>query len=674
MTSQQTPAPARRPIRELPDELISQIAAGEVVERPASVVRELVDNAMDAGAQTITLRLMGGGTRLISVEDDGGGIAPDELATALKRHATSKIGNLDELESVMTMGFRGEALAAINSVSELTLLSRMDGQPTAFALDGRTGEIRPAARAVGTTVEVKELFFSTPARRKFLKSDSTELAHCIEAVRRHALARPDVGFAIWHEGKLVEQWRVHPGAAGLEQRLADVLGEEFVAQSIAVEYNAGPLKVIGRAGLPDAARSRPDHQFAYVNGRFVRDKVVMHGARSAYEDVLHGHKQPAYALFMQIDPTLVDVNVHPTKIEVRFRDSRAVHQAVRHALENALAAPRSQNLSEEAGSSASDFDLKAPVAKALPESASWQQGGMAFERPAPSSFNAPAYKPADFLRSRVDGEQAMADLKALWQPAADYRSDGNPYEKGGEQAAAHAAEAAGMWEAAPAAEGDSRAGARSHTNASPPVAPLPEGDWPLGRAVAQLHGVYILAENKQGLVVVDMHAAHERIVYERLKNQLNTPDGDGPRIASQPLLIPATFAATPTEVATAEACAEALEQLGLEISPLSAKTLAVRAVPTSLAQGDAVELARSVLAELAQHDASTVVQRAQNEILATMACHGAVRANRRLTLDEMNGLLRQMEETERSDQCNHGRPTWRQMTMRDLDALFLRGR
>uniref|UniRef100_UPI0025C2D83E DNA mismatch repair endonuclease MutL n=1 Tax=Limnohabitans sp. TaxID=1907725 RepID=UPI0025C2D83E len=606
MTIQQTPAPARRPIRELPDELISQIAAGEVVERPASVVRELVDNAMDAGARSITLRLMGGGTRLISVEDDGGGIAPDELATALKRHATSKIGNLDELESVMTMGFRGEALAAINSVSELTLLSRMDGQPTAFALDGRTGEIRPAARAVGTTVEVKELFFSTPARRKFLKSDSTELAHCIEAVRRHALARPDVGFAIWHEGKLVEQWRVHPGAAGLEQRLADVLGEEFVAQSIPVEYHAGPLKVIGRAGLPDAARSRPDHQFAYVNGRFVRDKVVMHGARSAYEDVLHGHKQPAYALFMQIDPTLVDVNVHPTKIEVRFRDSRAVHQAVRHALENALAAPRSQNLNDEAASSASDFDLKASVAKALPESASWQQGGMAFERPATSNFSAPAYKPADFLRPRVDGEQAMADLKALWQPS---------------QPSPHAAEAAGVWEAAPAAEANSRAGAASQTETGSaaaaqgdslagassyratetPAAPLPEGDWPLGRAVAQLHGVYILAENKQGLVVVDMHAAHERIVYERLKKQLNAADGEGPRIASQPLLIPATFAATPTEVATAEACAEALAQLGLEISPLSAKTLAVRAVPTSLAQGDPVELARSVLAELSQH-------------------------------------------------------------------------
>ncbi|PUE61584.1 DNA mismatch repair protein MutL [Limnohabitans sp. 2KL-17] len=669
MTSQHTPAIARRPIRELPDELISQIAAGEVVERPASVVRELVDNAMDAGAQSITLRLIGGGTRLISVEDDGSGIAPDELSVALKRHATSKIGNLDELESVMTMGFRGEALAAINSVSELVLVSRMDGQPTAFALDGRTGEISPAARSVGTTVEVKELFFSTPARRKFLKSDGTELAHCIEAMRRHALARPDVGFAIWHEGKLVEQWRVHPGAAGLAQRLADVLGEEFVAQSIPIEYHAGPLKVIGRAGLPDAARSRPDHQFAYVNGRFVRDKVVMHGARSAYEDVLHGQKQPAYALFMQIDPTLVDVNVHPTKVEVRFRDSRAVHQAVKHALENALAAPRSQNLADAPSDTDSDFELKTvPAPKAVPESAAWTQGGMAFERPSPSSFNAPAYKPADFVRPRVEGDRAMADLKALWNPTE--RSEGLSAQE------VRPAE----WLSPLAAKDRSETalpGALQELRSPTEVAferDASDNPWPLGRAIAQLHGVYILAENKQGLVVVDMHAAHERIVYERLKNQLNNADGEGPRISSQPLLIPATFAANPTEVATAEACAEALEQLGLEISPLSAKTLAVRAVPTSLAQGDAVELARSVLAELAQHDASTVVQRAQNTILATMACHGAVRANRRLTLDEMNALLRQMEETERSDQCNHGRPTWRQMSMRDLDALFLRGR
>ena len=662
-------APSRRPIRELPDELISQIAAGEVVERPASVVRELVDNALDAGAQNITLRLLGGGTRLISVEDDGGGIAPEELATALKRHATSKIGNLDELESVMTMGFRGEALAAINSVSELTLLSRMDGQTSAFALDGRTGEVRPAPRAVGTTVEVKELFFSTPARRKFLKSDSTELAHCIEAVRRHALARPDVSFAIWHEGKLVEQWRVHPGPAGLEQRLADVLGNEFVAQSIPVDFQIGPMHIIGRAGTPDAARSRPDHQFAYVNGRFVRDKVVMHGARSAYEDVLHGQKQPAYALFMQIDPTLVDVNVHPTKIEVRFRDSRAVHQAVRHAIEQALAAPRSQALSE----APEELKLEpGPVPKALPESASWRQGSMELnDRPAMWQA-APAAKGFSRAGARSYSTEPTS-LAQQAQPSGEappVAQEAQPLLEAAPVAeplweAAPAAEH--LWEAAPAAEWPSRAGASSSTGG----AVNEEQTWPLGRAIAQLHGVYILAENAQGLVVVDMHAAHERIVYEKLKQQLGPDAG---RIASQPLLIPATFAATPTEVATAEGCADALAQLGLEISPLSAKTLAVRAVPTSLAQGDAVELARSVLAELSQHDASTVVQRAQNEILATMACHGAVRANRQLTLTEMNALLRQMEETERSDQCNHGRPTWRQMTMRDMDALFLRGR
>ena len=652
-------APARRPIRELPDELISQIAAGEVVERPASVVRELVDNALDAGAQNITLRLLGGGTRLISVEDDGGGIAPDELATALKRHATSKIGNLDELESVMTMGFRGEALAAINSVSELTLFSRMDGQPNAFALDGRTGEVRPAPRAVGTTVEVKELFFSTPARRKFLKSDSTELAHCIEAVRRHALARPDVSFAIWHEGKLVEQWRVHPGPAGLEQRLADVLGNEFVAQSIPVDFHIGPMHILGRAGTPDAARSRPDHQFAYVNGRFVRDKVVMHGARSAYEDVLHGQKQPAYALFIQIDPTLVDVNVHPTKIEVRFRDSREVHQAVRHAIEQALAAPRSQALAE---APAPALTLQAsPSSQALPESAHWRQGAIGLE----SRFEAqrPAERP-HLGRPRVDTERAMADLQALWTPQSTA-----PADTAQTLSALPAQDRRAVWRTEPAAPADHGAAAQTTTLAA--AADSAETHWPLGRAIAHLHGVYILAENAQGLVVVDMHAAHERIVYEKLKQQLGP---EGGHIASQPLLIPATFAATPTEVATAEASADALAQLGLEISPLSAKTLAVRAVPTSLAQGDAVELARSVLAELAQHDASTVVQRAHNEILATMACHGAVRANRQLTLTEMNALLRQMEETERSDQCNHGRPTWRQMTMRDLDALFLRGR
>jgi len=613
----------RQSIRELPDVLISQIAAGEVVERPASVVRELVDNAIDAGARQITLRLLGGGIRLITVEDDGCGIPPEELPVALKRHATSKIVSLQDLESVATMGFRGEALAAINSVSEMSLSSRTEGASSAFVLDGQTGEVKPAARATGTTVEVKELFFSTPARRHFLKSENTELAHCIEAVRRHALVRPEVNFAIWHEGKIVAQWRSHPGEAGWNQRLADVLGEEFVASSVNIDFRSGPVHVRGRAGTPDAARARADQQFAYVNGRFVRDKVITHGARSAYEDVLHGHRQPVYVLYLQMDPTRVDVNVHPTKIEVRFRDSREVHQAMRHAIESALAVPRAQLLSTTSAIAQSTAPTTA--SSSAPAQNTWAQRGMAFGA----------------NRSHEDPARAMADLKALWS---------NP----------------------PQAEEESPSGfssAKIQLQTAPAVASQDEHEWPLGRAIAQLQGVYILAENTQGLVVVDMHAAHERIVYERLKQQLDTT-----QITSQPLLIPASFSATPQEIATAESCADVLMQLGLEVSALSAKTLAVRAVPTSLAQGDCVELARSVLAELAQHDAATVVQRAQNEILATMACHGAVRANRKLSLDEMNALLRQMEATERSDQCNHGRPTWRQVGMRELDALFLRGR
>ena len=597
------PPTPRRPIRELPDELISQIAAGEVVERPASVVRELLDNALDAGATQITLRLSAGGVRLISVEDDGAGIAPDEMATALKRHATSKIASLAELEAVGTMGFRGEALAAINSIAEVALLSRAGGQSNAYSLDGRTGELKPVARAQGTTVEVKELFYSVPARRKFLKTDATELAHCIDAVRRHALARPDVGFAIWHDGKLIEQWRAHPGDAGRAQRLGDVLGEDFLADSVAVDHRAGPLHITGRAGLPDAARSRADQQFAYVNGRFVRDKVIVHAARAAYEDVLHGQRQPVYVLHVAIDPARVDVNVHPTKIEVRFRDGREVHQAVRHAVENALAAPRAAL----AGQLESVADTASPAFKPFEPPALTRQAQAAIK------FAEPGHP------------LGVEELRTLWQPTP------------------------AAVEAAPETE-------TTH-------------DWPLGRAIAQLHGVYILAENHAGLVLVDMHAAHERIVYERLKNQL-----DGARITSQPLLIPATFAATPHEVATAESAAAVLQRLGLEITPFSPKTLAVRAVPTSLAAGDAVDLARSVLAELSQHEAGTVIERAQHELLATMACHGAVRANRRLTHEEMNALLRQMEATERSDQCNHGRPTWRQLSMKELDALFLRGR
>ncbi len=650
------PAP-RRVIRELPDDLVSQIAAGEVVERPASVVRELIDNALDAGASQVTVRMLAGGVRLISVEDDGSGIAREELHLALRRHATSKISSLHELESVSTFGFRGEALAAINAIADCVLSSRALGAPGAFALDGRTGELRPVARSGGTTVEVKELFYSTPARRKFLKTDATELAHCVESVRRAALARPDVGFAIWHEGRLVEQWRRRTGpdgadaplAVALEGRMADVLGAEFVQRSIALDYRSGtppgaetrrdtqhPVRVRGRVGIPDAARARADQQFCYVNGRFVRDKVLSHAVRSAYDDVLHGQRQPVYVLYVDIDPTRVDVNVHPTKIEVRFRDSREIHQAVRHAVEDTLAVPR---VAADPDSEAGPPPLAPDAHRPAGAWSGWAQPAMNFGSPA---------------------GHRVSDFEALWPVSRTTGAAGTGSASGAAPAPATVAGGVAQWVD------------------EVPIHPPRElaGAWPLGRALAQLQGIYVLAENAHGLVIVDMHAAHERIVYERLKTQLDTAAGGdaGAALASQPLLVPATFAATAQEVATAEAHADTLATLGLEITPLSATSLAVRAVPSTLAHGDAVELARSVLAELAQHEASTVVQRARNELLSTMACHGAVRANRKLTVEEMNALLRQMEATERSDQCNHGRPTWRQLTIRELDNLFLRGR
>ncbi len=596
---------ARRRIRELPDELVSQIAAGEVVERPASVVRELVDNALDAGAQAVTVRLLAGGVRSIVVEDDGCGIEEAELPLALKRHATSKIASLAELESVATMGFRGEALAAIASVADMSVVTRTADAAHAWRLSARSGEIAPAARASGTTVEVLELFFATPARRKFLKSDATEFAHALEAVRRHALARPDVGFAVWHEGRLAAQWR----AAEPAQRWADVLGADFVAASRELRSQRGPLAIHGRVGQPEAARARADQQYLFVNGRFVRDRLLAHAVRAAYEDQLHGSRQPAYALFVEIAPELVDVNVHPTKIEVRFRDGRAVHQALLHAVQEALAPTRA-----------------VAAAPAAPEAASAPP-------PLAPAWPTAAYQPALPLR---DAPPAVQDNPGPWR---------TPQGSGGLTAWA------GLREAAP-------------------LPAEPAAAWPLGRAVAQIGGVYVLAENEHGLVVVDMHAAHERIVYEKLKRAAG---GQG-ALPSQPLLVPQTMAATPAEIATAEAEGAALLELGLDVSVLAAGTLVIRSRPAALPDADLADLTRSVLAELADAGASRVVQRARDDILATMACHGAVRANRRLTLDEMNALLREMEATERADTCNHGRPTWRQVTMRELDALFLRGR
>ena len=621
--SADTTLAARRRIQELPDELISQIAAGEVIDRPAAAVRELVDNALDAGATQITVRLLSGGVRSISVEDDGAGIDTHDLPLALKRHATSKISSLSDLESVATMGFRGEALAAIASVSDLSITTRTALASHGWRLQARSGELSPAARAVGTTVEVQELFFSTPARRKFLKTDATELSHALEAVRRHALARPDVGFAVWHDGRLVAQWRVGDSA----HRLSDVLGVDFMAASRELQAQTGPLHLQGRIGQPEVARARGDLQYLFVNGRHVRDKLVNHAVRAAYEDQLHGSRHPAFVLFLSISPELVDVNVHPAKAEVRFRDGRALHQAVQRAVEEALAPTRA------AAAAATATNLTAPLAPAATPSLrpGWQPA-LAWNEPA---LLAQEPRPTWAAPDKPIGSGGMATWAALRNAAS--------------------------------AAGDRPGSDHAWPDPNSPANPLA---WPLGRAVAQIAGVYILAENQHGLVVVDMHAAHERIVYEKLKRAVQHQAA----LPSQPLLLPLSFSATAAEVAQVEAAAPTLLELGLDVGVLSATTLVVRSRPAALPDADLAELTRSVLAELAQVGASRVVQRARDDILATMACHGAVRANRRLTLEEMNGLLREMETTERADTCNHGRPTWRQVTMKELDALFLRGR
>ncbi len=610
----------RRPIRELPGELVSQIAAGEVVERPASLVRELVDNALDAGACEIGVRLSGGGVRAVSVEDDGCGIPADELPLALRRHATSKIASLADLERVLTMGFRGEALAAIAAVADLSITSRNAGAAHGWRIDGRTGELAPAARAIGSSVEVRELFFSTPARRKFLKGEATELAHCVEALKRHALVRPDVSFALWHEGRLLHQWR----AGDPEQRVRQVLGDDFVAQSRPVALDGGGLHITGRAGSPESARPRTDQQFVYVNGRFVRDKLIGHAVRAAYQDVLHGGRQPAYLLFVEIAAERVDVNVHPTKVEVRFREPRELHQAVRRSVESALAIPIAGAPAAVSDSSAlADEWVKQPQPQP--------------QRSAGAPWLPQALSPAQ-------SQLALQQARVLY-----------------------AGEALPDWPA-PAPPGVT-------TLQDPGIRAMPATDlpataeWPLGRALAQLAGIYILAENAQGLVIVDMHAAHERVVYESLKAAWRERG-----IESQQLLIAATFPATAQEIATAEAHAANLLRLGIDVSELAAGVLAVRSRPALMQGSDVVGLTRSLLAELAEYDCSMLLERAHDQVLSTMACHAAVRANRQLTLEEMNALLRDMERTERSDQCNHGRPTWRQVSIRELDAMFWRGR
>ncbi|WP_150429456.1 DNA mismatch repair endonuclease MutL [Dechloromonas sp. CZR5] len=607
-------------IARLPDLLISQIAAGEVVERPASVLKELLENSLDAGSKAIQVHLEEGGVKLIRITDDGCGIAKEQLALALTRHATSKITSLDDLERVGTLGFRGEALASVASVARLTLTSRERGASHAWKLRGEpAAEPEPAALMAGTVVEMRDLYFNTPARRKFLKSESTEFAHCADAVRRLALTRPDVAISLTHNGRSLFQ--LAPADPG--RRIADILGEEFIGAARHIEAASGPLTLAGFAIDPTRATDAKDGQYVFVNGRFVRDKIIGHALREAYRDVLHGSRQPAVCLFVNIDPALVDVNVHPAKTEVRFRDSRAVHQFVFHAIQRTLAAP-----------------VQADTSPRPPLPAQ----GIAAEENASSS----------------------AASRPTWTP---------PYEPPNE-----APRQASLGVAEPAAAAYlAFARAAQNISQNPPPHPdtlpqfVPSGTAspeapPLGYALAQLHGIYVLAQNARGLILIDMHAAHERILYEKLKTAF-----DNRQIATQNLLIPAVFSADPLDIAAVEEHGEALRDLGFDIAPLGPNQLGVRSVPALLQSGDPAALARSLISELREHGITQLATAHRNELLATMACHGAVRARRQLTIPEMNALLRQMKETERAGQCNHGRPTWTELTLDQLDKLFLRG-
>ncbi len=630
---------AERIIRQLPDQLISQIAAGEVIERPSAVVKELLENALDAGATQLTIRLEAGGVKRIAISDNGCGIPPAQMPLALARHATSKIANLHDLENVTTLGFRGEALASIASVAQLTLTSRTASEPHAWQVDGqRPDTIGPASGGQGTVVDVQDLYFNTPARRKFLKSEQTEYGHCVDIVRRLALARPDVRFTVTHNGKTTEHWQ----EAELEQRSAHILGDEFAQARLALQEAAGPLTLQGFVGLPTAARGRADSQYFYVNGRFVRDKLLTHAVRAAYQDVLHGDRFPSYVLQLDLDPALVDVNVHPSKIEVRFRDSRAVHQFVFHAVSRALA----KTSASAQGSSPAQLPGASPSSGgALPWMAMPQRQASLMVAQDPVLYGTMF---ADSLgRAPGDANQAPGQLSALFGTGTG---------------------SAGM-SGAPGRVGPmGNASALSSLGAAATGTMDADEEFPLGFALAQLHGIYVLAQNRAGLVLVDMHAAHERILYEQFKQALESES-----VQLQPLLIPVTFHADPVEVGTVEENASVLAALGFDIAVMSPTTLAVRAIPALLRNSDAQALARDVLRDVREFGGSHVLVERRNEMLGTLACHTAVRANRLLTLPEMNALLRQMEATERSDQCNHGRPTWVQLALGDLDKLFLRG-
>ena len=600
-------------IRLLPDLLINQIAAGEVIERPASALKELLENSLDAGATEITVQLEAGGVKLLRVRDNGRGIPPQQLSLALMRHATSKITSLDDLQRVASMGFRGEALASMAAVSHVAMISRNADVEHAWkieAVDGALSEAVPAAHALGTSVEMRELYFNTPARRKFLKSETTEFAYCEETFKRIALSRPDVAFSLQHNAKVV--WQLPssniPPVEALKQRITSILGKEFAQNAVQIERKAAGLHLYGTVTQPAYSKATRDSQYFFLNGRFIRDKVVAHAIRQAYQDILHHQRHPAFVLFLDMPPELVDVNVHPAKSEVRFRESQAMHQFIFHTLQQALSGPIStMNASRETATQPTGAGMSP-----------WSNAAKGISMQQPIPLHTPA--------------QALSFYETMFSS-------------------------------------EERTEARE-TPASYNIQPNSDsGIPPLGLALAQLAGIYILAQNEHGMVVVDMHAAHERIVYEKLKIAL-----DGQQIPNQPLLIPVTFQADTLDVATAEEEQAALNTLGFDIAPLSPTTLAVRAMPAMLKQSHAEAAARDVLQELREYGATRALTERRNELLGTMACHAAVRANQELTITEMNHILREMENTERSGQCNHGRPTWFQMSISDLDKMFMRGK
>ena len=660
-------------IAALPDHLVNQIAAGEVVERPANALKEIVENSIDAGATAIEVELAGGGIRLIRVSDNGGGIHPDDIELALHRHATSKIKTLNDLEHVASMGFRGEGLASIASVSRLTLTSRQDGSAHATqvkAEDGKLSSPTAAAHPVGTTIEAAELFFNTPARRKFLKSENTEYAHCATMLERLALAHPHIAFSLKRDGKQVFKLP----AQSLHERIAAIVGEDFQAASLEIDSGNGALRLYGAIAKPTFAKGKTDKQYCFVNHRFVRDKVMLHAVKQAYRDVLHNALTPAFVLFLDLPPEAVDVNVHPTKTEIRFRDSQQVHQLVFHTLNKALADTRA-DLTESVGNAG---EVLHEITGIRPAATSSENEPSGFHpNPTASSENifavAPNTHASEPRNAFGSGKTAPMPYQAARAPQQrslslrESRAALNTYAELFKNSAADEADIElAQFEQArfgSTSATSSETPARSFSDDSKPELP------PLGFAIAQLLGIYILAQAEDSLLLIDMHAAAERVNYEKMKRQRQ----ENGNLQSQRLLIPVTFAASHEECATLADHADTLAGFGLELSDMGGNTLAVRAVPAMLGKADVVSLAKDVLGELAQVGSSQTIEEHENHILATMSCHGSVRAGRQLTLPEMNALLRDMENTPRSNQCNHGRPTWVKLTLKELDALFLRG-